>query len=720
MISRLWNKAEDNLRMKEDEKLRIKDNIDDYLENNKDADVIIAKKLVNKPIPGLFDFVKTKKSTYDFGNLSLKCVYESTWKHNKKISYLSILSEYRERLEATFGLSSKGIKVNGLKILIDKSSMGGADRYVIYKYCPSLENISHTGQADILPKKVNANEKPVEYADLLFTTMSIYDVNLPGGGSNEFHYLNKKTFNEIGDGDKFYVNFDNPYNSKIDRLALKPNTTEISSTSLNDIYSNQLITLNLSHTDNDISILFFKGSSMEQVKVDCKIKVIFNVDISKEDFVQNFNDMNKINDVVLKNLLIVNSSKKIEELYKFALIVKKDNLANVFKSALDVYDDNKFIIKVYNKFKPIYKTLLSMSTYGVSKANLFKLINFIIKGPMRLPKKEYITNPSGIYAEITKGIIFPELLKLSNSLNNTKYISNFIFEFLKVANYSFDIGNERTISYSVVTNLYYTTDDIYDLEKYGEMPIASKQAIIKKQVEQIPPDEKTLYYDIEEKQYKNENIVEDIDLLVKQNIREAEEMEKAMNIQLNNWQKEIEEKNKQIADLKAKTLSDEQELSALYAQYKPQIDNAQILKSQMLPRLEALEKEKENIEVASKQGLAVDAVYYGRVVEEYNALKKEYDAKLGEYNTYEEKAVKTLKNKEIVNKEEAEIKDVITKLQERVNKEKEKISKKKKEARPEAIKEALKGKKIKKIQEAIPEIKKGGGLLAPNLGEKKL
>lgn len=689
LIDNLWKKASKAIDQKETEKSNIK-LLESKLIKEKPDEEEVVKKLVNKIVPSQFDFIKTKKSTYDMGNLNLKVVYESKLKNNEKISFLSYLVKFREQLEATFGLSSKGIKVTGLKILLDKSSIGNADRYTVYKYCPVLENISFTSEENVPIEKVNGGTiRTVEYGNMFIQYVSgALNAN---GKAGMFCFFNQRTYNDTKQGNDFYVNWLNPYDDKVDRLMHKNGTSEISSTKLNDIYANQYITINLTHSDNDVSVLFFTGKTMDEVKVDVKIKVIFNIEISKEDFIQNYNSQNKINDVVLKNLLIVNSSLKILELYKFAIAVDKPNLIKVFDSALKEYDNNKFIIKLYNKFKPIYKTLISMATYGVSKSGIYKLIYFIKKGNIKLPKKEFNVIPSGIYAQITTGIEFDSLLKIATNLSSYT-LSDFVNQFLMVATYSFDIGNERTISYAVLSNINNLAENFEFIEKYGRLNIMDKAAIIKTSVEQINPDDKELYYNVEKGKYENENLQDDIKKQQDANLKEAEEYEKLINEKIEGYKKQLEDKEKQLKEIKEKNQKDEEEITKIYNENKADIETAIQLRNILEPQITNLREYKESLEIQAARGEQVDTSIYAQTLHKLQELEQEYANKVSKVNDFQIKTQEMLDKKKLIAEDEKILQQDKEMLKKGIEIERENINRKKKNVKKVAAEKIIKNK----------------------------
>ena len=69
--------------------------------------------------------------------------------------------------------------------------------------------------------------------------------------------------------------------------------------------------------------------------------------------------------------------------------MKNDNAKALFKSALDVFDANKNIITMFNRYKSIYKSCLSLASKGTTSSSSKKLYDLIFSEKLyRKPKKK--------------------------------------------------------------------------------------------------------------------------------------------------------------------------------------------------------------------------------------------------------------------------------------------------------------------------------------------
>lgn len=618
IIDNIWSSVNKSLKKNEKEKVNVKTELKDYAENVQDVDLKLARKLVNRVIPGNFDFVKAKKSTYDLGVINMKCTFDSELGVSERISYFSLLDKFKSTLESSIGMSSRGIKITGLKILIDKKTIGNSDRFVVYKYCPVNENISTTSTGGrFFNATKNAQPSVIEYANEMFFGIKVAE-------GDYVYYMNSLTLDKSLVGpDTFYVNFENPYYDKIDALELlhKNLASQISVNKLNDYYANQFLTVNLSHTDNDVIVLFF--NELEKIDVVSKIKVVFNVEISKEDLIQNFTGGSKINDVILRNLIMTKSKNDLKELYSFALSVKS-NISTVLGEAYTAQKDNLFVISLYNKWKNIHKTLLSISTYGASKANIHKLVSFIQKYiPIKMPKNRKISEiPLKIYKSILAGLDLSLLLTIGNDGNKQNVLSKFIQTFITVGNIPLEIGDDRTILYSALASIDNMSGNINWIENNGKPTIVDKIAVIKNSVERVEPDIEPTFWDIDKKQLINPNINDDI---IKQNaaaVLADEEYNKAVNAEIANLRLEYDDNVKELASLRQNAVNLESQITTFLNANSKEISDGKNERLRLSEVLKKQEAEKQMYEQTLGSGGQVDSVAYAKLIEEY---QKNYD-----------------------------------------------------------------------------------------------
>ena len=133
-----------------------------------------AKRL-NMRIPGKYAFARANKASSDLGTIKKELIITANMGSNERFSYLSLLSEYRKQIEQYVGLSSKGIKINNVKLLIPRKDLANVDRYIAYKNIPVNENFSSSSKTgdEVLKEVLLVGGTPVEYSNMLFYSKEV-------------------------------------------------------------------------------------------------------------------------------------------------------------------------------------------------------------------------------------------------------------------------------------------------------------------------------------------------------------------------------------------------------------------------------------------------------------------------------------------------------------------------------------------------------------------
>ena len=491
--------------------------------NKKEGDISLIKKAIPEKIP----YIRSSRFENDFGNVKTKCMINVSLNVNERFSYLSFLYEYRGVLESFTRISSKAIKVNSIQILIPKISVGG-DSYYIHKYCPRSENVSCSSETNLDPRDVEWDGSPpesTEYSNLAFLTNSSVDKK------SRYHYFDVEG-KELNQMENFYINSTNPYMDDMDPEFKLDNVTNITKATNKDNVGDQFIRLNLSSTDNDILIMVFVGKTIERIQQGLTVKVIFDIEFTVEDYIQNtLSHSGNVSPIILREILMKRSEKILKNYWLFAISVKNDNAKALFKSALDVFDANKNIITMFNRYKSIYKSCLSLASKGTTSSSSKKLYDLIFSEKLyRKPKKKnFITEASGIYAVITQGINFSKFNDMNTNIKNYKNLGSFISDFLKTGTLQLYLGDDRTIPNTLVERLV-ELPTLLKEEDPEKVFLRNKRLLDQNAIKTSLIDKMKLY-NVFEGKYKNVDIRESEEKAFERIRKERAERIELLNIQ---------------------------------------------------------------------------------------------------------------------------------------------------------------------------------------------
>lgn len=428
---------------------------------NSDATFIASTRdintLVNKYVASNYDFSRNNKASSDLGLVKTKVILNDVIKENERFSYLSLLAKKRKEIEESVGISSKGIKINGLKILILRNEIQQVDGYLAFKYCPSIENVSSSSTNNTLSSP-NPNfwlqRRNVEYANMTYTEIGDDVTDLKYFVCSESRL--PEVLNSINTN-KFYVNGDMEVSKDIKQKHQKEQVTSLTKTNNDGSRNVNWIDLNLTNTDNDFVISFYNGESYTYVGMNIKIKIIVDIIVSVEDYIQNVNP-NKMNNVMLREILASKSGVYLGDAYSFCSSVRGDgdSLTKYFKDAVDNRKANAPEVTLHNKYKGLYKSFVSMGMNGVSNSNLSKFLKLMEDG--KIVKKTFKYNPTsstGIVKLLISGVDYGAFFKIIGDIQeklsegkmyNFNYLPYFLAELINLGDIPLYLGDDRTFT----------------------------------------------------------------------------------------------------------------------------------------------------------------------------------------------------------------------------------------------------------------------------------
>lgn len=472
------------------EKLKEKYEVDRAFENKdfwdklntkgeaKERNIIVDNSDINafakKIIPSNYVFSRNNKASSDLGTLKNKIIMNIKILKDERFSYLSLLAEYRKEIEKYVGISSKGIKINGLRILILKSNLPQTvDGWIAYKYCPTIENVSSSSKNNTFPSGDVQDEGEItEYANMVFKSGS--------SGDAQVHYFvgapqRRVQINTAIVDKKFYVTYKNKFKeSLLSEDDIKRVTSVVVAPDSKKGGNVNWIELSLTHTDNDVHLSFFEGEAYDYVGFDVEAKLVIDFEVTIEDFIQNVIG-DEINNVLLRDMLVSRNTKYLRSALEFSTSVKTADhkLTTYFKDALNNAKSNKSEILLFNKFKAIYKSFVSMGAHGVSKSSLSKFIKIMSDGNI-LPYRFVHSKSKGVVSNLIRGINYDDFVKIIKNLQQTiregnrysvEYLPSFLANLINIGSMPLYLGDDKTYTGNVTQYLVTIPSYLYSIDQ---------------------------------------------------------------------------------------------------------------------------------------------------------------------------------------------------------------------------------------------------------------
>ena len=420
-----------------------------------------AKQILGKLTTPKYQFIRSKESKSDLGTIKKDIVLDYEYDSKSRFSYLSILDDVRGRIEDAVGMASKGIKIDGIKLLIEKGKLG-IDGYIINKYVPRLENVSCSSVTNSFPprERIDIFEPDVngkfiklvenEWANMVFLSSRSdfawdYHVFKYGTVFNGDFYLG----NNVANDSRFVT--DRNLQERIVGLAQKSIKKDYNGNIIGN--ATKYIVIDISVTDNDINVGFYKGKILEQFYLKQSIKLVINVEFSTEDYFQNVN-YNQINPIILRDIVLSKNIKYLSDCFQFCDEIQSP-LSNLFLDAANNYLGNKSAILYYNKFKDIYKSLVSASIHGLSSATCVKLLRLMNDGIVSSKSGDY-KEGSGIVASLLNGLKldrFGQLTRKKWDKIDANSLVDFLSEFVELGSLKLNLGNDVGYEGNIITNI---------------------------------------------------------------------------------------------------------------------------------------------------------------------------------------------------------------------------------------------------------------------------
>lgn len=418
-------------------------------DNPTKKDIAEVKHLENKLLDANYTFSRNKRASTDLGNVKNKIIFNDQIQANERFSYLSLLAKYKDKIELAVGMSSKGIKINGVKLLILRDGLIEAKSYIAYKYCCKRENVSTTAKNDLMPQAGNslANIQQVEYANMLFYKSTFGNVDC-------YYFGNSNDVQTLLNSGKIYINYDNQYKDAFTLNESQVGNISSIAPSFNAGRRINWIDLSLTKTDNDIVLSFFKEGTFKSIPTSVNVKVVFDIEFTVEDFIQNISNR-RISDVILRDIIVSKNKKYLRGCLDLSYSIYGDgDLTNIFSNALTNVKTNSPEITLFNKYKSLYKTMVSMGINGINTASLTKFLK-LMRGDVDLVRSSFEYNKSvGIVSDLIGTLDYEQFIKASSEFKviaikkqyDPKKVGIFIGEILKVGDMPLYLGDDKTFT----------------------------------------------------------------------------------------------------------------------------------------------------------------------------------------------------------------------------------------------------------------------------------
>lgn len=441
----------------------IKNNIIDI--NKASGLPVSASKLqsINRSIvPSNFKFSRNAKANVDIGVIKSKVIFNLEMGDKERFSYLSLLNDHISSLEIFTGVSSKAIAIKNVKLMWSKAAFNSADGYVFYKYCPKKENVSCSSPINYIPKSEDLGNDDIittrEFSNMVFYTYSSngFDIH---SFTNDFDELK----NMMGD---FYLNPTNPYlKEEITNLADYSNINEIAKGKPSgELYN--YVTLNLSHTDNDILLSKFKGKTNEFFSSPTTPKLEFEIEITVEDYIQNLLETD-FNTVLLREFLVTKRKKFLNACYNFAATCDKIRLKDIIRDLLNNLKINSYGITVFKSWLSCYKSLINISLHGLTISTISKFKKLYDLGKLYRPKDQ---DPVivGVMSNLINGVDLKAFDEINSNLISKKYdnFDDFFGDITNVKAYGrlpLYLGDDYRYISNIVSNIIDLKNKIYQI-----------------------------------------------------------------------------------------------------------------------------------------------------------------------------------------------------------------------------------------------------------------